>query len=36
MRLWKMLGCALGVLLAAPARAENIKIGVMLPYSAST
>ena len=34
MRLWKMLGCAaLGVLLAAPARAENIKIGVMLPYS---
>jgi branched-chain amino acid transport system substrate-binding protein len=29
-----MLGCAaLGVLLAAPARAENIKIGVMLPYS---
>jgi branched-chain amino acid transport system substrate-binding protein len=34
MRLWKMLGCAaLGLLLAAPARAENIKIGVMLPYS---
>ena len=34
MRLWNMLGCAaLGVLLAAPARAENIKIGVMLPYS---
>ena len=34
MRLWKMLGCAaLGVLLAAPSRAENIKIGVMLPYS---
>ena len=34
MRLWKMVGCAaLGVLLAAPARAENIKIGVMLPYS---
>jgi branched-chain amino acid transport system substrate-binding protein len=29
-----MLGCAaLGLLLAAPARAENIKIGVMLPYS---
>jgi branched-chain amino acid transport system substrate-binding protein len=34
MRLWNMLGCAaLGLLLAAPARAENIKIGVMLPYS---
>src|SRR5438552_19033658 len=34
MRLWKMLGCAaLGLLLAAPARAENIKIGIMLPYS---
>ena len=34
MRLWKMVGCAaLGVLLAAPACAENIKIGVMLPYS---
>jgi branched-chain amino acid transport system substrate-binding protein len=34
MRLLNMLGCAaLGVLLAAPARAENIKIGVMLPYS---
>jgi branched-chain amino acid transport system substrate-binding protein len=34
MRLLKTLGCAaLGVLLAAPARAENIKIGVMLPYS---
>ena len=34
MRLWKMLGCAaLGLLLAVPARAENIKIGVMLPYS---
>ena len=34
MRLWNMLGCAaLGVLLAAPARAQNIKIGVMLPYS---
>ena len=34
MRLWKMLGCAtLGLLLAAPACAENIKIGVMLPYS---
>jgi branched-chain amino acid transport system substrate-binding protein len=29
-----MLGCAaLGLWLAAPARAENIKIGVMLPYS---
>ncbi|MGA6963288.1 MAG: ABC transporter substrate-binding protein [Xanthobacteraceae bacterium] len=34
MRLWNMLGCAaLGLLLAVPARAENIKIGVMLPYS---
>src|SRR6476646_14540 len=34
MRLWNMLGCAaLGLLLAAPARAETIKIGVMLPYS---
>jgi branched-chain amino acid transport system substrate-binding protein len=34
MRLWNMLGCAaLGLLLAAPSRAENIKIGVMLPYS---
>jgi branched-chain amino acid transport system substrate-binding protein len=34
MRLWNMLGCAaLGLLLATPARAENIKIGVMLPYS---
>jgi branched-chain amino acid transport system substrate-binding protein len=34
MRLSNMLGCAaLGLLLAAPARAENIKIGVMLPYS---
>src|SRR6478609_4901088 len=34
MRLWNMLGCAaLGFLLAAPARAETIKIGVMLPYS---
>ena len=34
MRLWNMLGCAaLGFLLAAPVRAENIKIGVMLPYS---
>src|SRR4030081_2173476 len=34
MRLWKMLGCvALGILLAAGARAENIKIGVILPYS---
>lgn len=34
MRLWNMLGCAaLELLLAVPARAENIKIGVMLPYS---
>jgi branched-chain amino acid transport system substrate-binding protein len=30
----KFLGCAmLGLLLTAPARAETIKIGVMLPYS---
>ena len=34
MRVLKLLGCAtLGILLAAGARAENIKIGVMLPYS---
>ena len=32
MRLWNMLGCAaLGLLLAVPARAENIKIGVVMP-----
>jgi branched-chain amino acid transport system substrate-binding protein len=34
MRTMKLLGCvALGVLLAGAARAENIKIGVLFPYS---
>ena len=34
MRVLKFLGCAaLGLLLAGAARAENIKIGIMLPYS---
>ena len=34
MRTVKLLGCvALGVLLCGAARAENIKIGVLFPYS---
>lgn len=34
MRTLKLLGCAaLGLVLAAAARAENVKIGIMLPFS---
>ncbi len=34
MRTVMWLGClALGVVLSAPARAENIKIGIIIPYS---
>ena len=34
MRTATWLGCvALGVVLSAPAQAENIKIGILLPYS---
>lgn len=34
MKAWKWLSCAaFGLALAAPAQAENVKIGVMLPFS---